>query len=145
MKRPCPPAQLTIAAVEEVVLGWLGLKCLPDRVVLWIPTMATESWALRALFPEHPLAVSCRDLPAGSTCVECLPAPSSALIGKTPRLVRRKDGQIKKLLHEYRTQQPQISAAWHQLISDLESADHLKRQLDRWLPTGSRPLTQSAI
>jgi len=136
---PCPPPASTVQAVEATVLSWLGLATLPSRVALWVPSMSTEAWILRALFPTDRQSVPCAGLPVGATCVECLRDPASALLGRRPKLVQRKkrpDGSevIRKLRREYQAQRSQLADAWGQLVADLWSAARLDSHLREWVP-----------
>lgn len=137
---PCPPPIATVEAVAAKVLVWLGLETLPPRVAVWVPSMATEAWLLRALFPSDPQGAPCAGLAFGATCVECLLDPASALLGRRPKLVQRKRQAqdkrevIRKLRREYQAQRSQLAGAWAHLVADLWSAARFDRQLREWVP-----------
>jgi hypothetical protein len=131
---PCPPPDANILAAEAIVMQWLGLNHLPDKVLIWVPSMATEAWVLRAVFPGMPDSQSCLSNPMPSGCVECLDDPASALEGKRPKLVRRKGKDLKKVLHTYQDAVPVISDAWLDLTQNLCSAGRLQQGLSRWIP-----------
>jgi hypothetical protein len=137
---PCPPPEDTVQAVEATVLSWLGLATLPSKVALWVPSMSTEAWILRALFPTDRQSVPCAGLPVGATCVECLRDPASALLGRRPKLVQRKRSApnrgevIRKLRREYQAQRTKLAGAWTHLMADLWSATRLARHLREWIP-----------
>lgn len=132
--QPCPPPAPTVRAVEGVVLSWLELDALPDRVLIWVPCMATESWVLRALFPELTEAASCLSEPPPGVCVECEPEPASLLLGKRPRLVRRRQGALKKIRASYRDARVDISNRWGDLSAHVWSAHSVEQGLNRWIP-----------
>jgi hypothetical protein len=128
--QPCPPPRDTILALERVMLQWLGLQSLPERVAFWIPAMATESWLLRALFPHKAEAAPCEPTAlAGVRCVECIADPASALIGERPKLVRRKDGAVKKDRGAYRSQRAPLAARWPELVTELWAAHRLNEAI----------------
>ncbi|MGE0490533.1 MAG: hypothetical protein AB7S38_15105 [Vulcanimicrobiota bacterium] len=51
---PCPPPKDVVQAVRKLVLTWLGKTQMPPKTLLCIPAMASETWALVALFPDDP-------------------------------------------------------------------------------------------
>jgi len=134
LNRPCPPPCDTVKEIEALVLRWLGLSKLPDNVILWIPCMATEAWVLRALHPTLPESVGCLSSPLSEACVECLLDPATELIGKAPRLVRRKAGTVKKIVNAYGDARVRMSSQWADLKAELWTAQELGSNLDRWLP-----------
>ena len=131
---PCPPPDANILAAEAIVMQWLGLNSLPEKVLIWVPSMATEAWLLRAVFPGLPQSQSCLSNPLPAECVECLDDPASALEGKRPKFVRRKGKDLKKIAPAYRDAVPMVSGAWQDLTQSLWSADRLQQGLFRWIP-----------
>jgi hypothetical protein len=134
---PCPPPDANILAAEAIVMQWLGLTTLPEKVLIWVPSMATEAWLLRAVFPALPESVSCLINPPPSVCVECFEDPAAALEGKSPRLVRRKGKDLKKIVKAYRDANPLVSEAWGDLAQSMWSAGRLQQGLLRWIPVSA--------
>ncbi|MBX3143489.1 MAG: hypothetical protein KF813_07025 [Trueperaceae bacterium] len=132
--KPCPPPAPTVQAVEALVLGWLGVSSLPDRVLLWVPCYSTEAWVLRALFPTLSQSASCLAASPTSGCVECISDPASVLLGKTPKLVRRKQGQLKKIASAYQDAQAAITQRWGDLRAHVWSAKRIEPELVKWVP-----------
>lgn len=131
---PCPPPNANILAAEAIVMQWLGLNHLPEKVVIWVPSMATEAWLLRAVFPGSVESLSCMTSPPPSACVECVANPAAALERKRPRFVRRKGKDLRKIPSAYRDSIPILSAAWGDLTNSLWSASRLQQGLSRWIP-----------
>ncbi|MBI2567006.1 MAG: hypothetical protein HYV63_08260 [Candidatus Schekmanbacteria bacterium] len=133
--QPCPPPAATVLAVERLVCDWLGVASLPDRVVLWVPSMATEAWVLRSLFHGLPESQSCLAPQAPPDCVECLADPATVLLGRLPKLVKRKQGELKKIRIAYVAARAKLAASWSDLTGQLWSAQRLQQGLNRWVPT----------
>ena len=87
--QPCPPPTDTVRAVRALVQGWLGMDELPGKLVLCVPSMASETWALVALFPGHDAVVPCDPPPEDVPCVECR-TDVKALLRKAGRNLRPK-------------------------------------------------------
>jgi hypothetical protein len=136
-RNPCPPPDGNILAAEAIVMQWLGITSLPEKVLIWVPSMATEAWLLRAVFPGLPESVSCLISPPPSVCVECLEDPAKALEGKSPRFVRRKGKDLKKIAIAYRGANPLVSKAWGDLAGSVWSAGRLQKGLSRWIPVAA--------
>jgi hypothetical protein len=130
----CPPPENNILAAEAIVMTWLGLPCLPNNVLIWVPGMATEAWLLRAIFPELPESRSCLTDPLPPACVECIEDPSAVLEGKRPKFVRRKGNDLRKIPAAYRDAHPVLAEAWGGLVDSLWSAGRLQQGLSRCLP-----------
>lgn len=132
---PCPPPSDTMNAIENVVLGWLSLSSLPPKVVLWVPTMATEAWLLRVFLPNLPHGAPCVGLSGGGSCAECLHDPARSLLGwKNPQLVRLKSGALKKLRQGYKESRQTIAQEWQRIVGETDSAARLEAQLRVVLP-----------
>ena len=140
--QPCPPPEHNVITAEDIVLSWLGLSELPEKVVIWVPSMMTEAWVLRALFPALPESSTCLDPAASSACVECISDPKATLLGKTPKLAKRKNrikngrriSEVKTITSAYSGIRGSISQAWPDLVVDLWSAARLQQNLTRALP-----------
>jgi hypothetical protein len=133
-RNPCPPPDGNILAAEAIVMQWLGITSLPERVLIWVPSMATEAWLLRSVFPGLGESLSCLTSPPPALCVECVEDPAAVLEGKSPKLVRRKGGDLKKITKNYRDVKPLVSASWGDLTGSMWSAGRLQQGLSRWIP-----------
>lgn len=49
--QPCPPSVNTVAALEAVLLSWLGIAVVGNKTVLCIPSKALESWLTASIRP----------------------------------------------------------------------------------------------
>lgn len=53
---PCPPPSSTVAAMEAVLLSWLGIPATGAKSMFCIPSKATEAWLSAAILPsDHAL------------------------------------------------------------------------------------------
>jgi hypothetical protein len=91
--QPCPPPDDTVAALQEVVKGWLGVADPGQKAVLCMPSKSSESWLVAALLPER------GDLVAGLECrtdlaERLLQLPKAMRIRKTERQYRDKADAI---------------------------------------------------
>lgn len=140
--QPCPPPEQNVITAEAIVKNWLGLHELPEKVIIWVPSMMTEAWILRAIFPALPQSTSCLDPTATSDCVECISDPKATLLGKTPKLVQRRNrvkngrriAEVKPITSAYKSIRGSISQSWPDLVDTLWSAAHLQRNLIQALP-----------
>jgi hypothetical protein len=139
--QPCPPPEQNVITAERIVMSWLGLQELPENLVIWVPSMMTEAWILRALFPCLPESSTCLDHAATPTCIECISDPKTTLLGKKPKLVQRKNrlkngrriSEVKPITSAYNGIRGSISQAWPDLVSNLWSAARLRDHLSRAL------------
>ncbi len=94
---PCPHASDTTNALREVVLSW-GLETeVPDRTVVCIPSKATDTWMIAALFPNDAVLAN----------VECLADPAGWL--KRRPMAQR----VRKSKREYEEKAPAFRDAWN--------------------------------
>jgi len=96
--QPCPPVADTCAALQTVLLNWLGHAQPGAKTVLCLPAQSTGAWLVAALMPaNHAL---CQGL-------ECNPAAEAglALLPKAQRVKR-------KSVMEYRAHAPAIVRDW---------------------------------
>lgn len=140
--QPCPPPEHNVIKAESLVMSWLGLLELPLNVVIWVPSMMSEAWILRALFPSLPESSTCLDQAATPICIECISDPKTMLLGKKPKLVQRrkrfKNGrrvsEVKPITSAYIGIRGSISQAWPDLVNNIWSAARLRDNLLRALP-----------
>lgn len=89
--RACPPARTTADALREVIVrDWLGQPSLPNFVILATPSRTTDAWVVAALDPPY----------SGKGPLECDDLAEGELARR--RLLRRKDGEVKKPDARYR-------------------------------------------
>ncbi|ONN67583.1 hypothetical protein [Herbaspirillum sp. VT-16-41] len=98
--RPCPPPVDTVAALEMVLLSWLGIAAAGPKSLLCIPSKASDAWLAAAALPsEHVLL----------TGLECRLDLERAL-SQLP-----KGQKIKKSVREYRSRAEAITQKWQQV------------------------------
>lgn len=89
--RPCPPHSATADALREIVVrSWLGVPVQPPFVLVVTPSLQTDAWVAAALEPPY----------EGPVSIECDPDVEGELARR--RLLRRKDGEVKKQEAKYR-------------------------------------------
>lgn len=99
----CPPAASITQWVRDHLAVLLGGN-VPPNVVLCVPAQDLESWVLCALHPD----IADQNMP-----IECRAEPGALLVQRAPhRLVRRKNGRLKKETTKYRTSLELILAGW---------------------------------
>jgi len=124
--QPCPPASATAGRLRLVVARWLWCDPLPPPVILVIPAQDTESWTFAALFPDD-------DLCARGD-YECLrsgrdrPAYRLTLV-RYGKLLRRRNGEIKKPERAYDYAAPRIAAAWETVRRICPQADQFTQDV----------------
>jgi hypothetical protein len=96
--QPCPPVANTCAALQSVLLGWLGNAQPGNKTVLCLPAQSTGAWLVAAILPAtHALCIG----------IECNPAAEAGL-AHLPKAVRVKS----KSVFAYRTHAPAVSTEW---------------------------------
>lgn len=130
---PCPPPDATVNALRRVVLAWLGETDVPARLVLCIPSQATEAWVLAAVVPDHRHAVPCDPSSASTTCLECREDPAGLLVGGAHRLVRVKQGRRRKDRRAYQDVLPLIRERWPQVMAVCSQAARFDSELGQAL------------
>ncbi len=112
VSQPCPPILPTVEKLRVVIMNWLHLNDgaqLPAQVIFAIPAQNSEYWVFAALFPDDEL---CQRVD-----YECFrqhhqhPAYRLSL-SEYGRVLRRKDGKIKKSRTRYRTVLPDVVNGW---------------------------------
>jgi len=126
----CPPPSVFADPVRAAVLTWLGVPRAPVGLVLCVPAMATETWALVALFPE---VVDAQP----SACIECDEHVKQMLrkLGKTldPKLVTSEGGRLKNHRKGYEAIAARITEAWPGIVSTCSEAARFDEDLERAL------------
>ncbi len=137
--QPCPPPRANADEVHTLILEWLGAQALPAKVLLCVPSMASETWALVALLPAHVANVPCNPVPAAAgQCIECrrdikaLLRAQSASIGV--KLVTLKQDKLKNHAPAYRKVQAQITHGWQAVVASCSEARRFDGELRAALP-----------
>lgn len=115
---PCPPPGDTVAALEAVLLNWLGLAgALPAtgaRSLFCIPSKASESWLAAAVLPPgHALL----------TGLECR-ADLEARLGALP-----KAHKIRKTQRDYQGRASQVTSNWTTVTTHCPQAAAFTQQV----------------
>jgi hypothetical protein len=127
----CPPASGNVCVVSGLLDQWLGVNPIPQGVVKCIPSMASETWALVALFDS--------ELP-NNLPIECSGASKSELRIKTrtyqPKLVVSQAGRLKNNANGYKAVRVQrmIRAGWHSVVARCMEAQNFHQTLEAVLP-----------
>jgi hypothetical protein len=98
--QPCPPPVNTVAALEVVLLSWLGIAAVGPKSLLCIPSKASDAWLAAAMLPGGHVLL---------TGLECNLNLEMAL-SQLP-----KNQKIKKAVREYRTHAETITQRWQQV------------------------------
>jgi hypothetical protein len=100
---PVFPAVHACDWVRDHLATILGGSSHPN-VVLCVPAQDLETWVLCALHP---------DVADANAPIECCRKPAELLaVQKAPRLVRSKDGRVRKETAKYRSNLPKIVKGW---------------------------------
>jgi hypothetical protein len=99
---PCPPASQNVQAIQLIVINWLNLNALPERVILAIPSQDTENWTFAASYPADEL---CQN--ASYECIQPGTArnnhPAYRLtLREYGKYLKRDGSEIKKPVNRYR-------------------------------------------
>ncbi|MFM2057826.1 MAG: hypothetical protein RLY71_2211 [Pseudomonadota bacterium] len=107
--RPCPSPGDTVAALEAVLLDWLGLTPPVDgtRSLFCIPSKASESWLAAAVLPTGDALL---------TSLECR-ADLETRLAVLPRAQRIRKGQ-----RDYQTHASQITSRWSDVTARCQQA-----------------------
>lgn len=120
-EKPCPPPQATTDALREVILGWLGEKQCPSRVVLCTPSKNMEAWVVAAVWLDNPVILK------GDW--ECHSNPGRQLAA----LPLKK--RFEKHVTDYMQKQKQIEQMWPTLSSFLTEAERFEKELCAAFPS----------
>ncbi len=118
--QPCPPVAGTCAALEAVLLGWLGNVQPGAKTVVCLPAQSTGAWLVAALLPAtHAL---CQGL-------ECNPAAEAGL-ALLPKAQRVK----KKSTREYRAHATSVYKKWINVKALCSQAGNFEQAVVAVLP-----------
>jgi len=110
----CPPPANTVAALEAVLLSWLGIPATGPKSLFCIPSKATEAWLSAATLPAN------HDVLTGLECNLHL----ETQLAQLPR------GQkIRKSVREYRNLAGVVTAQWAQVKSHCTQAVLFDQQI----------------
>ncbi len=104
---PCPPPANTVAALEAVLLSWLGIAATGPKSLFCIPSKASEAWLAAAV------------LTAGHAMLEGLECNLNL---ETALSQLPKPQRLKKALRDYRQRAVSIVAQWKQVKSHCTQA-----------------------
>lgn len=131
--RPCPPPADSANEVRSAIREWLGVEQLPDKVVLCVPSMASETWALVGLFPNNAAVVVCDPPPADGVCIECRADIKALLRARSEdigaKLVTLKQGRLKNHASAYRKVQERITEGWNAVVASCSEARRFDTEL----------------
>jgi hypothetical protein len=116
---PCPPAAATCDCVRSKILDWLGASTQPARLILCIPSKETEAWVLCALHPRD------KQLPT----IECRGKPASLLVGKKPKLVRKKRSKYDKDEAAYLAALDALTVGWTSIEKHCTQGQRFLREI----------------
>ncbi len=112
--QPCPPPFNTVAALETVMLSWLGIPANGPKSLFCIPSKATEAWLSVATLPvNHTLL----------TNLECSLDIEAKLAGLP------KAQKIRKTVREYRNRAETVTSQWAQVKAHCTQAALFDRQV----------------
>lgn len=141
LAKPCPPPNDSANEIRVLILKWLGVSQVPDKVILCTPSMASETWALVAIFPHDASVVGCHPPPADGECIECRTDIKMRLktSGKklSIKLVSGQTGKLKNQARGYRVQQKKITKAWPNVVKVCSEAARFDVELCEILPSST--------
>ncbi|MFO0628904.1 MAG: hypothetical protein U0325_25235 [Polyangiales bacterium] len=129
-QRPCPPAKDTADALRGVIGTWLARTPLPPWLVPMTPMQSTDAWVVAALFPPYIPKRCLGCAAAGTGCphpLECDPDPESDLVRR--KLLRRKNGEVKKPERDYLPLAKGAAAAWATVSARCTEAARFEQEL----------------
>ena len=133
--QPCPPPAASADEVRALILDWLVVEALPDKVVLCVPCMASETWALAALWPSDRAVVPCDPPPEECEWLECRTDIKALLreLGKrlTPKLVVYQAGELMNQAKGYQTARVQedMTKGWTNVLTTCSEACRFDTEL----------------
>lgn len=99
-EQPCPPPVDTVAALEKVLLSWLGIPAIGPKSLFCIPSKATEAWLSAAILPVNHVLL---------TGLECN-LDIETRLAQLPKAQR-----IRKTVREYRNLAGRVTSQWAQV------------------------------
>jgi hypothetical protein len=136
--KACPPPHDGADEVRVLLLEWLDMKEIPENTVFCVPSMASETWALVALFPRDAAVVPHS---SDGECIECRTDIKALLkrLGRklNPKLVVSQGGALKNQAQGYVAQQLSISKAWPEVVKVCGEAARFDVDLHDLLPAGA--------
>lgn len=116
--QPCPPAATTCAALEQVLLSWLGAVKPDFKTLCCIPAQSTGTWLASAVLEAaHPLL-------EGAEC-------NQALENRLPQLPKKQ--RIRKTVPDYRLHAPAVAQHWPQVKTVCAQAAAFEGAVRAWL------------
>lgn len=134
IQQPCPPIQLTIDKLGQVIqTGWLKKDKRPAQVILAIPAQDIEHWTFAALFPDDEL---CR-----RADYECMKKGATRqkhpgyrlTLKKYGKHLSRKDNKVQKSGRQYRKLAPRVAADWEAVCGRCSQARQFDQDIRNFL------------
>lgn len=126
---PCPPIRETVENLKHVILNWLNRQTLPPQVAFMIPSQDTENWVFAALYSSDPLCLQ-EDYECIKTGSRQREHPGYLLtLEKYGRLLRYRDGKIKKSGRMYQNLLPPLSTHWDNVCSISSQAQNFSQDV----------------
>ncbi len=120
-EQPCPPVDPIVEYLKTTLLGWMGEEVCPQGVLFWIPSKATESWVFAGLYPGE----------LDDMDIECVPDPAALLHSKPEKLVRTKQGRLRKNVEKYRDVSERLVRNWQHIIHACSGAAQFHDELEQ--------------
>lgn len=115
-ERACPPAEDSVNALREAVLGWIDLTPaagLPDRWVCCVPSKCTEAWIVAALY-----GATGDEILEGLECSLVLENWLSRRPKREGKIIKWKDQKYRKIKPAYRGVANRVTDNWG-IVRDL--------------------------
>jgi len=129
--QPCPPILPTAENLKAVVARWLNLEDadkFPTETILAIPSQDSENWLFAAIFPDDAL---CRQ-----PHYECTHKGNDSrhpaylmTLKKYGKILKRKDGEIKKPMKHYRQFSGTVADNWNKVCGFCSQARRFNDEL----------------
>lgn len=116
--QPCPPAAITCAALEQVLLSWLGAVKADAKTICCIPAQSTGTWLASAVLDAaHPLL-------EGAEC-------NQALENRLSQLPKKQ--RIRKTVSDYRLHATAVTLHWPKVKATCTQAAAFESGVSAWL------------
>lgn len=120
--------------VRILIQKWLGLETLPEKIILCVPSMASETWAFVALCSDDKINVPCISECRSKKCIECQTDIKRKLKTQNKKigvkLVTSKKGKLRNHASAYFHVQEQISKNWDIVTTSCCQADRFNYELE---------------